>query len=82
MMEGITYGTFLFFGSSVVCAVTFVYFFMPETKGFSLEEMDVLFGVKGVATRKRREAERIIGQQRVARQTDIEKKGVEQVENV
>lgn len=68
MMNNITYGTFIFFGASIVVAITVVYFLMPETKGFSLEEMDVLFRVKGMAVNKRRKAGHIIAQQRDAEQ--------------
>lgn len=68
MLANITYGTFLFFASSVVCGVTMVYFLMPETKGFSLEEMDVLFSINGLAINKHRKAENIIAEQREAEQ--------------
>jgi sugar porter (SP) family MFS transporter len=39
------YGTYLIFGSFGVCMFVFVWFFIPETKGVSLEHMDQLFGV-------------------------------------
>ncbi|XXH06142.1 hypothetical protein Hte_012588 [Hypoxylon texense] len=39
------YGTYLIFGSFCVCMFFFVWFFIPETKGVSLEHMDRLFGV-------------------------------------
>ncbi|KAI0169981.1 general substrate transporter [Hypoxylon sp. FL1284] len=39
------YGTYLIFGSFCVCMFFFVWFFIPETKGVSLEHMDELFGV-------------------------------------
>ncbi|KAK7936098.1 MFS quinate transporter [Apiospora marii] len=38
------YGTYLIFGSFCVCMFFFVFFFIPETKGVSLEHMDELFG--------------------------------------
>ncbi|CAE6526468.1 unnamed protein product [Rhizoctonia solani] len=44
MMEHITYGTFIFFGLFSLMGGAFVYFFVPETKGLTLEEMDVAFG--------------------------------------
>ncbi|KAJ3533336.1 hypothetical protein NM208_g6030 [Fusarium decemcellulare] len=44
MVLGITYGTFLFFGSCTVLAILFAWFFIPETKGVQLEDMDLLFG--------------------------------------
>ncbi|TPX16237.1 uncharacterized protein E0L32_003886 [Thyridium curvatum] len=39
------YGTYLIFGSFCFSMFFFVWFFVPETKGISLEHMDELFGV-------------------------------------
>ncbi|KAK4160179.1 putative permease [Cladorrhinum sp. PSN259] len=39
------YGTYLIFGSFCFSMFFFVWFFVPETKGISLEHMDQLFGV-------------------------------------
>lgn len=39
------YRTYLIFGSFCVVMFFFVWFFVPETKGLSLEAMDELFGV-------------------------------------
>jgi len=39
------YGTYLIFGSFCFSMFVFVWFFVPETKGVSLEHMDALFGV-------------------------------------
>lgn len=39
------YGTYLIFGSFAFSMFVFVWFFIPETKGLSLEAMDALFGV-------------------------------------
>lgn len=64
MMASITYGTFLLFGTSLVVGVLFVYLLLPETKALLLEEMDVLFGQKGLAVAKRRETDRIIQDRR------------------
>ncbi|KAJ1333158.1 MFS transporter SP family sugar:H+ symporter [Microdochium nivale] len=44
MILGISYGTFLFFGSCIVVAIIFAWLFVPETKGLQLEDMDLLFG--------------------------------------
>ncbi|KAL4864789.1 hypothetical protein BDV12DRAFT_175634 [Aspergillus spectabilis] len=43
------YGAFIFFGVITVIGVIWVYFFVPETKGRTLEEMDELFGEVGFA---------------------------------
>ncbi|KAI0880240.1 general substrate transporter [Annulohypoxylon maeteangense] len=66
MMTNITYGTFFFFGSFLVVGALVIFFFMPETKGLSLEEMSVLFNVKGLAITQRKKADEIIASQRVA----------------
>ena len=39
------YGTYFIFGSFCACMVFVAWFFVPETKGISLERMDELFGV-------------------------------------
>jgi len=44
MMEHITYGTFIFFGLFSLMGGAFIHFFVPETKGLTLEEMDLAFG--------------------------------------
>ncbi|KAI1418301.1 general substrate transporter [Hypoxylon sp. FL1857] len=66
MITSITYGTFLFFGGFLLIGTLVVFFLMPETKGLSLEDMDVLFNIKGLATTQRRKADEIIGSQRAA----------------
>lgn len=38
------YGTYFVFASCITLSIPFVYFFVPETKGLSLEEIDVAFG--------------------------------------
>lgn len=44
MIDHLSYGTFIFFGLFSFLGGLFVLFFVPETKGYSLEEMDVVFG--------------------------------------
>ncbi|KAK4636496.1 putative quinate permease [Fulvia fulva] len=48
MLTGMTYGTYLFFGILTFLGAGFIWFAFPETKGLSLEEMDVLFGSVGL----------------------------------
>lgn len=65
MLANITYGTYFLFGSFAVIMGLFVYVFLPETRGRSLEEMDEIFnrGIvafrydNSVPTEKIREAE-------------------------
>ncbi|KAK7725745.1 hypothetical protein SLS57_003811 [Botryosphaeria dothidea] len=44
MLEKIGYGTYLFFAAFCLLALLFTYFFVPETRGKSLEDMDAVFG--------------------------------------
>ncbi|KAG1779001.1 general substrate transporter [Suillus placidus] len=43
MLETITYGTFLLFGVCCMIMAAWVYFFLPETKGYALEDIKYLF---------------------------------------
>ncbi|KAL4791206.1 general substrate transporter [Aspergillus venezuelensis] len=54
MFDNITYGTFLFFGSTTVLGAIYMYFLVPETNGVPLEDMDTLFEMRGLATQKMR----------------------------
>jgi len=47
MIASLSYGTFIFFGLFSFLGGVFILFFVPETKGLSLEEMDILFGDEG-----------------------------------
>ncbi len=49
MLTHLTYGTYIFFGLFTFMAAAFIWIFFPETKGLTLEEMDVLFGSIGHA---------------------------------
>ena len=49
MLQKIAYGTFIFFGLLTTGGGIFVWFGVPETKRLTLEEMDILFGSRGVA---------------------------------
>jgi MFS family permease len=53
MISGMAYGTFIFFGLLTLLGAVFVFYFVPETKLLTLEEMDVLFGSAGVASADR-----------------------------
>ncbi|KKA26779.1 hypothetical protein TD95_003154 [Thielaviopsis punctulata] len=47
MLQAITYGTYILFGSLTFIGALFIYFFVPETKRLTLEEMDIIFGSDG-----------------------------------
>ncbi|KAL7893360.1 general substrate transporter [Trichoderma sp. SZMC 28014] len=49
MLQGITYGTYILFGLLTYIGAAFIYFFVPETKRLTLEEMDIIFGSEGTA---------------------------------
>ncbi|CAI6099844.1 unnamed protein product [Clonostachys chloroleuca] len=49
MLSGITYGTYIIFGLLTSIGAAFIWFFTPETKRLSLEEMDIIFGSEGTA---------------------------------
>ncbi|TQV93963.1 MFS sugar transporter [Cordyceps javanica] len=44
MLESIGWGTYIFFAAFSLLSFLFVYFWVPETRGKSLEDMDVVFG--------------------------------------
>lgn len=44
MLDTIGYGTYIFFAVFCLLAFGFTYFFIPETRGKSLEDMDAVFG--------------------------------------
>jgi hypothetical protein len=44
MLKSITFGTFYFFLVFCVILLVWVFFFVPETKGVPIEEMDKIFG--------------------------------------
>lgn len=43
MVNSIQYGTYLFYAAWIVVGFIFTYFLVPETKGVTLEDMDLLF---------------------------------------
>jgi hypothetical protein len=53
MLTHLKYGTYIFFGVFTAMGAAFIYFYFPETKGLTLEEMDTLFGSVGTAERER-----------------------------
>lgn len=44
MLANITWGTYIFFAVWSALGGAFIYFLVPETKGKTLEEMDIVFG--------------------------------------
>ena len=44
MLDTLKWGTYIFFAAFCLIAFVFTFFFVPETRGKSLEDMDVVFG--------------------------------------
>ncbi|KAF2844584.1 general substrate transporter [Plenodomus tracheiphilus IPT5] len=59
LLEKITYGTYILFGLISFLGAAFIWFFVPETKRLSLEEMDIVFGSEGTALKDRERMEEI-----------------------
>lgn len=80
MLTHMRYGTYIFFGLLTFGGAFFVWKFVPETKGLSLEEMDVLFGSVGWAARDKEimdEVNREVGLVDLTRHTDTTSHDVE-----
>lgn len=57
MLEKLGWGTYIFFAAFCLLALGFTYFFVPETRGKSLEDMDMVFGDTAAHEEKARLAE-------------------------
>ncbi|KAK7949388.1 uncharacterized protein PG986_010274 [Apiospora aurea] len=57
MLDRLGWGTYIFFAAFALIALVFTYFFIPETRGKSLEDMDGVFG----DTAAREEKARLFG---------------------
>jgi len=44
MFTSMGYGVYIFFASALICASVYAFFFIPETKGLRIDQMDHLFG--------------------------------------
>ncbi len=49
MLISMSYGTYILFGVLTYGGAAFIWWFVPETKRLTLEEMDVVFGSEGTA---------------------------------
>lgn len=81
MMTNITYGTFLLFACSVVFGMCFALFLVPETKGITLEDMDILFSRTGLPLTWRRQTDEIIEERRESGQDDALSREKERIEH-
>ena len=74
MLTHLTYGTYIFFGLLTFGGAAFIWIFFPETKGLSLEEMDIIFGSVGIAAadaERMREINKEVGLEDAVRGTSI-----------
>ncbi|GAQ04764.1 probable quinate permease [Aspergillus lentulus] len=54
MLDTITYGTYIFFAAFCLLALAFTFFCIPETRGKTLEDMDLIFGDTAAHEEKQR----------------------------
>ncbi|KAJ5655395.1 hypothetical protein N7507_007345 [Penicillium longicatenatum] len=54
MLDSITYGTYIFFAVFCLLALGFTFFCIPETRGKTLEDMDLIFGDTAAHEEKKR----------------------------
>ncbi|KAK1585770.1 general substrate transporter [Colletotrichum navitas] len=47
IFSGLNYGVWFFFAGWMLTASVWAYFFLPETKGLTIDQMDILFGYDG-----------------------------------
>lgn len=79
LLTHVRWGTYILFGALSFLGAAFIYFFFPETKGLSLEEMDILFGSVGAAaadTERMREIAREIGLDDVVKGNSVSAPGM------
>jgi Sugar (and other) transporter len=49
MLTSLGYSTYILFGLLTYLGAAFIWFYVPETKRLTLEEMDTIFGSEGTA---------------------------------
>ncbi|KAJ5624533.1 Major facilitator superfamily domain general substrate transporter [Penicillium lagena] len=54
MLDSITWGTYIFFAAFCLLALAFTFFCIPETRGKTLEDMDLIFGDTAAHEEKKR----------------------------
>jgi len=76
------YGTYLIFASFCFTMFFFTWFFVPETKGMSLEKMDEVFGITELVDKKIANESRNPSVSGATPATTIDKQPVQKVEHV
>lgn len=54
MLSSISWGTYIFFAAFCLLAFAFTFFCIPETRGKTLEDMDLIFGDTAAHEEKQR----------------------------
>jgi hypothetical protein len=54
MLDSITWGTYIFFAAFCLLALAFTILCIPETRGKTLEDMDLIFGDTSAHEEKKR----------------------------
>lgn len=90
MLQAWEWGTYIFFAVFLAVGIAWVYFYLPETKGTSLEEMDRVFksNTGERDAEMMREAQRDVGltdfleRMGAATGRDLEKNGPQYIESL
>jgi len=83
MLKHMKFGTYILFGSLTYIGAFFVWFFLPETKGHSLEEMDIVWGDNSRSSsadiKRMARIQEEIGLTRIGKEGGSEKDGIYEV---
>lgn len=81
MLDTITWGTYIFFAAFCLLALAFTFLCIPETRGKTLEDMDLIFG-DTIAHEEKKRIKRIEAQLRGTPIEDDDMKPVDEHEEV
>jgi hypothetical protein len=68
MITSLGYGTYMFFGALMLLMGIWAFFFVPETKGKTLEQMETLFGAPSAES----EAEKVVDDEKPVGMVHVE----------
>jgi hypothetical protein len=73
MITSLGYGTYMFFGALMLLMGAWAFFFVPETKGKTLEQMETLFGAPSAES----EAEKVVDDEKPVGMVHVENQAAE-----
>ncbi|KPI36135.1 Quinate permease [Cyphellophora attinorum] len=73
MITSLGYGTYMFFGALMLLMGVWAFFFVPETKGKTLEQMETLFGAPSAES----EAEKVVDDEKPVGMVHVENQAAE-----